>query len=68
MFTKKKDFFLNIYLYLCVCVYAYVLGDNLSVFSFHHVGLRDQIQVIRLGARCLHRLSHPVDPEKGFLN
>jgi hypothetical protein len=29
-------------------------------FSFHHVGSRDQAQVIRLGGKSLHQLSHHV--------
>lgn len=28
-----------------------------SVFSFYHVGLGEQTQVFRVGARCLHWLS-----------
>lgn len=44
---------------MCQCVHAMVLvGEQRttcreSVFSFYHVGPRDQTQVIRLGSKCL---------------
>lgn len=38
--------------------------DNLQESAlFYHVGLRDQIQAIRLGGKCLCSLSHLVSPE-----
>lgn len=43
--------------------------DNLqeSVPSFHHVGLRDQAQVIRLGGKHLYSLSHLTDLWVAFI-
>lgn len=53
-------------MYACICVKAHVCksGNNLQVLvlSFHHAGLGDWIDIIRLGSRFLHMLSHLSHP------
>lgn len=68
---------------VCACVQATVAQpeDILkeSVFSFHHVspclvlllhhmGVRDQTWVLRLGSEYLYQLSHLSHPENRYLN
>lgn len=61
---------------MCVCVYvggakAEVWGWEVSlqefVLSFHHVGLRDGTQAIRVGSWCLYPLNHLHSLGLGFL-
>lgn len=36
---------------------------QMLVLSLHHVGPRDETQVVRLGVRCLYSLSHLAGPK-----
>lgn len=62
------------HVFVCVCrrawVYTQAIKYNLqrvcggqkpqSLLFFHHVGSRDQIQVVSLGCKTLYLLSHPI--------
>lgn len=53
--------------YMCSCVHGMWKSKDTSwglCFSFYHVGLRDQIQAVRLSCRYLYLLSHLVSPLK----
>lgn len=55
-------------MYVCVYTVTHMwrLKDNVwkeVLSTFHHVGLRDQIQVIRLGGKYLYPLSYLISPK-----
>lgn len=53
---------------VCVCTYMKVKGQLAGVgLAFHHVGLRDRTQVIRLGSKNLSLLS-PLSAQQTFLS
>jgi hypothetical protein len=59
-------------MYVCVGVAEALLKkseDNLQklVLFFHHLGLENQTEVVRLGGRLSYPLSHPSSPHFSFL-
>lgn len=55
------SFYVYVYTHHSVCVEVRdKLGE--SILSFHSVGLRGQIWIVRLGSQYLYSLSHPTGP------
>ena len=60
---------------MCVCMYVHMSVHAMTwmwssedsfwelVLTFHHVGLGDQTQAVRLGGKCLYPLTHLEGPQ-----
>lgn len=54
--------------HVCQSAHVEIKGKILEVLSFHHVGFRDLIQVVKLVSKCLYMLSYLTSPEFTILN
>lgn len=61
-FSHSYLFGVSVYV-TCTCVCP-CLSAQTSILLFHHVSLRDQIQVTRLGRKCLRQLNQLTSPIK----